>query len=65
MKSSYDTIGVSYGVAVAGNYVYVADGENGLLIFRIDITSIGTVHNINKRINYTTNSSCYQRCQPG
>ena len=29
---SYNTGGASFGVAVAGNYAYVADGYNGLVI---------------------------------
>jgi len=39
---SYDTSGSAYGVAVSGNYAYVADGEWGLMILgpRPQITSI-------------------------
>ena len=32
LKGSYNTPGHSRGVAVAGNYVYVADAYNGLVI---------------------------------
>ena len=37
LKGSYDTTGYSYGVAVEGNYAYVADGDNGLLI--VDVSN--------------------------
>jgi len=30
----YDTPGWAYGVAVAGDYAYVADGPGGMLILR-------------------------------
>jgi len=30
----YDTLGVAWGVAVSGNYAYVADGDGGLIILR-------------------------------
>lgn len=33
--SSFDTIGTANNIAVSGNYAYVADGTNGLLIFDI------------------------------
>jgi len=36
-KVNYDTIGDSVGVAVVGNYAYVADGSNGLVI--VDVTN--------------------------
>ena len=37
LKGSYDTAGSSAGVAVAGNYAYVADGDNGLVI--VDVSN--------------------------
>jgi len=37
LKGSYNTAGSSVGVAVAGNYAYVADGSNGLVI--VDVTN--------------------------
>jgi len=36
LKGSYDTAGNSWGVAASGNYIYVADRDNGLEIFRMD-----------------------------
>jgi len=30
---SYDTPGAAYGVTVSGNYLYLADYGNGLIIF--------------------------------
>ena len=37
LKSSYDTAGNSRGVAVAGNYAYVADDYNSLVI--VDVSN--------------------------
>jgi hypothetical protein len=65
----YDTSGTAYGVAVSGNYVYVADGDWGLLILgpRPQITSItraadtatvyytNTIPGTNYTLEYRTN----------
>jgi len=36
----YDTPGYAHGVAAAGGYAYVADGDGGLLILRFETYSI-------------------------
>ena len=40
LKGSHNTSGYPYGVARAGNYAYMANGEGGLEIFRVDIADI-------------------------
>jgi len=35
LRGSVNTLGYSAGVAVAGNYAYVADGPNGLVIINV------------------------------
>ncbi|MCK5109408.1 MAG: right-handed parallel beta-helix repeat-containing protein, partial [Methanosarcinales archaeon] len=54
LAGSYDTAECAWGVAVSGDYAYVADRGNGLVILRMDASSIGPVHNINKGTDYTT-----------
>ena len=65
LKGSYATGGDSYGVAISGNYAYVADESNGLEIFRIgDTASNGQVHNINKGTDYTTIQAAINAASP-
>ena len=47
LVGNYDTIGLAYGITVSGNYAYVADENNGLVILRTDISSTNLDHNIN------------------
>ncbi len=36
LAGNYDTDGYAYGVAISGNYAYVADANNGLVIINIE-----------------------------
>jgi len=39
----YDTSGDAFGVAVLGNYAYMADHDAGLLVFEIEITELPAI----------------------
>ena len=55
LAGSYDTAGYAYGVAVLGDYAYVADSSNGLVILRVDAPTNGNgVHNLNTGENFST-----------
>ncbi|MEA1865991.1 MAG: NosD domain-containing protein [Euryarchaeota archaeon] len=55
VAGNYDTAGPAWGVAVSGDYAYVADGDNGLVILRVEVPTNGNgVHNLNTGENFST-----------
>jgi len=49
LKGSCDTVGCAWGVAVSGNYAYVAEGRNGLAVVDVsdksDPKNVGAYNN--------------------
>jgi hypothetical protein len=64
----YDTSGSAFGVAVAGNRIYLADGEKGLRVFctlpnvqqmmRVEGGTVGTPYTIDAATNLNSPLQC-------